>query len=186
MDNYPEWTKQQLMLLWFWNKLQDAYRKGVGEFHVLLVRGGSQAGVRVFLPVDETDSMDPNIHSREVNVSEEIPELELGAEAVAVFERLRREQYIHANVGRADSGIFYDLTTKGHVDIGKFPEPGRKLAAAFEAVRRGIEQDTPTTDPQRRAWLPALSQMSTLLNSAPELGQKVSDALERAAGGYIG
>ena len=135
------------------------------------------------MPVDETDEVDPNIHSREVNVSEEIPELGLGAEAVAVFERLRRKQYIHATVGQVGSGIFYDLATKGHVDIGKFPEPGKKLAAAFEAVRRGIEQDTPTTDPQQRAWLPALSQMSTLLNNAPELGQKVSDALGRAAGG---
>lgn len=183
MDSYPEWTKQQLMLLWFWNRLQDAYRKGVGEFHVQLVRGGDQAGVHVWLPVDETDDMDPNIHSRRVNVSDEIPEVGLGAEAVAVFERLRREQYVHANVGRADSAVFYDLTTKGRVDIGKFPEPGKRLAAAFEAVRRGIEHDTPATDPQRQAWLPALSQMSALLNNAPELGQKVSDALERAAGG---
>lgn len=138
------------------------------------------------MPVDETDGMDPNIHSRRINISEEIPELGLGAEAVAVFERLRREQYVHANVGRVDDAIFYDLTSKGRVDIGKLPEPGRRLAEAFDAVLLDIEQDTPTTDPRRQTWLPALSQIAALLNNAPELGQKVSDALERAAGGYTG
>jgi hypothetical protein len=76
------------MLLRFWNKLQGAYDKGVAELNMQIVRGGDQAGVHVWVPVDETDDVDPNIHSRRVNVSDEIPELTRGAEAVAVFDRL--------------------------------------------------------------------------------------------------
>lgn len=181
MDYYPEWTKQQLMLLRFWNKLQGAYDKGVAELNMQIVRGGDQAGVHVWVPVDETDDVDPNIHSRRVNVSDEIPELTRGAEAVAVFDRLWREKLIHANLGPAGSAVFYDLSNKGRVEIGKHPEQGLILAAAFQAVLSNIEQDTSTTDSQRQAWLPALAQMLTVLNNAPELGHKVLVVMAQVA-----
>jgi len=176
------------MLLWFWNKIQEAYdAEDRSKLAVQLGRGGiAWAGipmdVTVWLPVGP-DEPDPNVHSREVRISEEIPELSRGAEAVAVFDRLVRGGYVAATVDPSGLGSFYDLTDKGRVDIGKFPEPGQKLAAALEAVLVSIEQDTSTTDEQRRSRLSAVVQTVTLLNTMPELGQKAANALERLAGG---
>jgi hypothetical protein len=186
MNRYPEWTKQQLMLLWFWNKLQDAYGKGVTDLRVRIDRGGDQAGVYVWVPVDETEDVDPNIHSRVVNVSDEIPELTRGAEAAAVFDRLWREELIHATLGQAGSAVFYDLSNKGRVDIGKHPEQGRMLAAAFEEVLNDIKQDPSTTVSQRQSWLPTLVQVVTLLKNAPELGDEVLEVLAEIASRYPG
>lgn len=140
-------------------------------------------GVLVYLPVGPGEDVDPNVHSRPVNVSDEIPELSRGAEAVAVFEQLYREGLIHATFGRVGSVVFYNLSNEGRVQIGKFPEPGEKFAAALDAVRLSIEQDTSATDTQRQSRLSAVSQTVTLLNTIPELGRKAADALERLAGG---
>lgn len=187
MERYPDWTKQQLMLLWSWDKLQEAY--DAGDRSSLRVQidpgfpGISGMGVHVWLPVDPEEEGDPNVHSRRVNVSEEIPELSRGAEAVAVFEQLRREGLIAATIGRANSGAFHDLSNEGRVQIGKFPEPGQKLAAALEAVLVSIEQDPTATDAQRQSRLSVVSQTATLLNTVPELGRKVARALEQMAGG---
>ena len=153
-----------------------------------LARGGiasglSEMGVIVWVPVGEGENADPNIHSRPVSISDEITELSRGAEAVAVFDQLYREGLIHATLGKADSAVFHNLSNEGRVQIGKFPEPGKKLAAALDAVRLSIEQNTPATDAQRQSWLSALSQTATLLNTTPELGQKAADALGQLASG---
>jgi hypothetical protein len=173
LGDYPDWTKQLLMLLWFWNKLQEACESADrSALTISIVRGGSEVGVCVDVPVVDTD---PNIHSRRVNVSDEIPELSRSGEAVAVFERLRLEKYIHAALGPSDSGIFLDLSSKGRVEIGKFPEPGKRLAEAFEAVRQRIEQDRSLTENQRAERLDTLTKVVTLLNSSREIGQSVMD-----------
>lgn len=188
VDRYPDWTKQQLMLLWFWNSLQEAYEADDrSSLDVQIVRGGiatgfSEMGVLVWLPAGENET-DPNVHSRRVNISAEIPELSRGAEAVAVFDQLHREGLIHATLGRGDSAVFYDLSNDGRISIGKFPEPGEKLAAALDAVRLSIEQDTSITETQRQSRLSAVTQTATLLNTIPELGQKAVGALQRVLSG---
>src|SRR5919112_2376246 len=104
--NYPEWTRSQLMLLFLWNKLQEAFDQGESELNLLVVRGGDQAGVQAGYP-------------DQVNVSDEIPELSRGGEAVAVFDRLWREGYIHVGFGSQNptfhntTPVLYGLSTEG-------------------------------------------------------------------------
>ena len=69
---------------------------------MLIVRGGSEVGVYVDVPVGP-EYPDPNRHSRRVNISNVISELSRGGEAVAVFERLRREEHIYVDLGPGGS-----------------------------------------------------------------------------------
>ena len=189
MDRYSDWTKQQLMLLWFWNRLQEAYEADDrSSLQVQLVRGGITWGgrpmdVHVWVPLAPGDDVDPNVHSRRVSISHEIPELSRGAEAVAVFDRLVRGRYIDATVEPSGAGVFYDLTDKGRIDIGKFPDPDRRLIEAFEAAQRAVEHDGSLTAAERASRLEALSRIIGLLNSVSGLGRQVLDWLPNAGGG---
>lgn len=187
--DYPDWTKQQLMLLWFWNKLQEAYDNGESDLRLAVFRGAPHTSVRAYVPVSGSEDMDVNVHSRPVNVSDEIPELKRGGEAVAMFDRLWREEYIdvsfggHNPFGEANLPILHNLTTKGRIDIGKFPHPDKRVAAALEAVRRSIEQDPHT--PQRRQRLDALEKMISLVNNSREMGAAIINALGQSGSGGI-
>ena len=87
-NTYPEWTKSQLLLLLIWKQLQKAFDSGESELRVAVRRaGGEGAGVQLG-------------YTSPVSVSDEIPELERGGEAVAVFERLRKEKYLLGEFGR--------------------------------------------------------------------------------------
>jgi hypothetical protein len=176
------------MLLWFWNRLQGMYDAGDRSSpDMMIIRAGGEVGVYVYVPVGAGDDVDPNVHSRRVNISDEIPELRRGAEAVAVFDRLRQEGYVRAILGNAGSAVFHDLTGKGRVDIGKFPDPDRRLAEAFEAVRWRVEQDASLTTAQRADRLDSLTKVVTLLNNTAGLGQQVLDQLShRVGGGGVG
>jgi hypothetical protein len=87
-DRYPDWTKAQLMLLLLWNKLQEAYDRGDSEVGLMIVRGSDEVGVYVGTP--------------RVSVSDEISELNRPGEAVAVFDRLWQEGYLHGASGAGD------------------------------------------------------------------------------------
>jgi hypothetical protein len=87
-NNYPEWTKEQLLLLLIWNKLQEAYDSGESELRVSISRGGDDTGVRLAYS------------TMAINVSDEIPELKRGGEAVAVFESLRQGGYFYGDFPR--------------------------------------------------------------------------------------
>ncbi len=119
----------------------------------MVVRDGDESGVHVGYP-------------ESVAVSDEIPELKRGGEAVAVFERLRRESYI---LGDFDSGsastietpVLYGLSTKGMVDIGKFPDPDAKFAAAY----RAIEREPSIPESEKRDMLDTLEKTASLANN---------------------
>ncbi len=176
------------MLLWLWNRLQDAYAVGNrSELNVQIERGGLMGAggglsVLVWVPVG-ADEPDPNVHSRPVSISDEIPELSRGAEAVAVFDRLAREGYIAVSFGKADSAVFHDLTSKGLIDIGKFPDPDRRLAEAFEAARRVVEHDVSLTASERADRLEAIEKILSLLNSVSGLGRQALEMLSHTGGG---
>lgn len=131
---HPEWTKAQMLLLMFWNKLQEAFDNGESELQLVVARGGDQTGVYI------------GVGEQQKNVSDEIPELRRGGEAVSVFDRLWQERYLHASWGRdtpyntIGTPLVTGLSTKGLVDIGKFPDPDQRLAAALEHVQRTIEE----------------------------------------------
>lgn len=188
--NYPDWTKQQLLLLWFWNRLQDAYDSGESSLSLGVVRGGDDAGVYAWVPVGDSEEGDPNVHSRQVNISDEIAELKRGGEAVAVFDRLWREGYIDVNFGSRDpfseGGMptLLDLTNRGRADIGKFPDPDRRLAAALEAVRHSIGKEPDT--PHKGQRLETVERMISLVNNSREVGTVVIKALGQIGGGSLG
>jgi len=175
LDRYPDWTKQQLLLLWFWNTSQEAYDAGDrSALTMQVVQAGSEVGVYVDVPVGP-DYPDPNRHSRRVNISNEISELSRGGEAVAVFERVRREEHIYLDLGPGGSAVFRGLSPAGLFHIGKYPDQARRLIEAFEEVRRGIERDTSSNDPQRGQRLAALAQIVSILNGSQELAHSVVD-----------
>ncbi len=119
-----------------------------------------------------------------VNVSDEIPELSRGGEAVAVFDLLRREEFLHLGYGRkqnsdgADTApILYNLSTKGRIDIGKVPDPQTRLAHALAAASRAIEQDQSIPESKRRDVLDAATKLSTLANNSQTFVQAIWQGL---------
>jgi len=175
--NYPEWTKSQLMLLLFWNKLQEAFDRGRSELRLLVVRGEGQTRIMFG---DYTD---------EVNVSDEIPELSRGGEAVAVYDRLRKEGYIHVDYWGVDptneftQAALSGLSTKGLIDIGKFPDPDERLARAFEQARNIVAQDSSIPPDEKQQMLDTMSKMIGLFNNVAGLGDWVTRGLGPHGGG---
>lgn len=153
---YPEWTKSQLLLLLIWNKLQEAYDEGESELRVQINRSET---VGVYLGYPRTN-----------DVSEEIAELERGGEAVAVFERLRKEGYVHGDFGTGgpsdiETPVLYGLTAKGLTDIGKFPDPDARFAAAIAAAYRAIEREPSIPETEKRDMLDTLEKTASLANN---------------------
>jgi hypothetical protein len=173
--NYPEWTKSQLMLLFFWNKLQEAFDQGESELNLLVVRGADQAGVRVGYP-------------HQVNVSDEIRELSRGGEAVAVFDMLWREGYIHMGFGSGSptntitTPALYNFSTKGLIDIGKFPNPDERMAHAFELARDILAQQPSIPTDEKEEMLDTMSKVVGLFNDVAGLGTVVVNALGPPSG----
>ncbi len=174
--NYPEWTKSQLMLLLLWNKLQEAYDSGDSELRMMVVRGGDQMGLRVGGPPME-------------NVSDKIAELSRPGEAIAVFDRLWREGYVHVDFGRrgpnvdVSTPILYSLSTEGLIDIGKFPDPDEKLAHAFEEARGLLAQESSIPPDEKQDMLDTMTKVVALLNDVRGLGQAVAQGLGPMVGG---
>jgi hypothetical protein len=170
-NNYPEWTKSQLMLLLIWNKLQEAYDSGESELKVMINRAGDDAtGVRLGYP-------------SAINVSEEIPDLDRGGEAVAVFESLRRERYL---IGDFDSvpqnietPVIYRLSTKGMIDIAKYPDPDRRLVAALAATQLAIEQTPSIPESEKPEMLDTLEKMTSLANNVGGLAKAFLEGLSQ-------
>lgn len=168
---YPEWTKSQLLLLLIWNKLQEAYDQGESELKVTIRRGGDRTGVTFG-------------YRNMVEVSEKIPELKRGGEAVAVFERLRREGYVYGDFGAGgpstfETPVLYGLTAKGLTDIGKFPDPEARFAAAIAAAQRAIERSPNIPEPQKREILDTTEKMSSLANNAGEIARAFLENLSQ-------
>jgi hypothetical protein len=171
---YREQTKQQLLLLWLWNQMEAAYEAQDSDLTMQVFPSGPNVGVYVDVPVDDEEN--PLTRSRRVNISDEIPELDRGGEAFAVFSRLEREGYIFVHPGVAGSAKFRGLSTKGLIEIAKLPEPGKRLAEAFDAVRHNIEQQDLAPE-KKRAWLQTLAHISTLAKNTPDVAQQITDAL---------
>jgi hypothetical protein len=173
--NYPEWTKSQLMLLFLWNKLQEAFDQGESELNLLVVRGGDQAGIQVGNP-------------HRVNVSDEIPELSRGGEAVAVFDRLWREGYIHMGFGDGSptntitTPALYSFSTAGLIDIGKFPDPDERMARAFERARDILAQESSIPPDKKKEMLDTISKVVGLFNYVAGLGTVVARSLGPMSG----
>jgi hypothetical protein len=165
------------MLLFLWNKLQEAFVQGRSELRLLVVRGGGQTRIMV------------GDHQKEVNVSDEIPELSLGGEAVAVYDRLRQEGYLHVDYFGMDpmealrQAALTGLSTRGLIDIGKFPDPDERMARAFEEAR-GLVANDPSIPPDKKAEaLDTMLKMIGLFNSTVGLGERVTRALGPHHGG---
>ena len=177
-DRYPDWTKAQLMLLLLWNKLQEAYDSGDSEVRLMIVRGSDEVGVYVGTP--------------RVNVSDEISELSRPGEAVAVFDRLWQEGYLHGGFGRGGpymdiaTGALRGLSTKGLIDIGKFPNPDERMARAFEQAARVLEQNQSIPPAEKRDTLDTIPKTVALLYQVQGLGQAVADRLGPTGGAGIG
>ena len=172
--NYPEWTRSQLMLLFLWNKLQEAFDQGESELNLLVVRGGDQAGVQAGYP-------------DQVNVSDEIPELSRGGEAVAVFDRLWKEGYIHVGFGGSPTNTLntpalYSFSTAGLIDIGKFPNPDERMAHAFELARDILAQQPSIPTDEKKEVLDTMSKVVGLFNDVAGLGSVVVNALGPPSG----
>jgi hypothetical protein len=169
-NDYPEWTKEQLLLLLIWNKLQEAYDSGESELRVFISRaGGEDTGIRLG-------------YQTMVNVSDEIPELERGGEAVAVFESLRQGGYFYGDFGRypqtTETPVIYRLSPRGLLDIGKYPDPDKRLAAAIAATQRAINQsDIPESE--KRDMLDTLEKMASLANNVGGLARAFLEGLSR-------
>ncbi len=138
---------------------------------VTIIRGGSSdAGVHVGGGMD--------------NVSDEIPELKRGGEAVAVFERLRREGYILGDFGSRgpssfETPVLYGLSTKGMIDIGKFPDPEARLATAIEAAHHAIEREPSIPETKKRDMLDTTEKMASLANNVGGLSRAFFDGLSQ-------
>lgn len=74
--DYPEWTKTQRMLLVLSNKLKEAYDRGQSQLMLFVRRGARNAGLSIAQP--------------EFDLTEAVPDLRSGGEAVALFDRLWR------------------------------------------------------------------------------------------------
>ena len=174
--NCPEWTKSQLMLLFLWNKHQEAFAQGRSELRLFVARVGGQTMILV------------GDHQKEVNVSDEIPELSRGGEAVAVYDRLRKEGYIHVDYLGMDpmealtQAALSGLSTKGLIDIGKFPDPDERLAHAFEVARELVSQESGIPPDKKMEMLDTMSKMIGLFNNATGLGE----AFARGLGPHVG
>ena len=65
-----------------------------------------------------------------------------------MFDWLRREGYIHVDffgmdpMGALAQAALSGLSTKGLIEIGKFPDPDERLAHAFERARNTLTQDS--------------------------------------------
>ena len=168
---YPEWAKSQLLLLLVWNKLQEAYDEGESELRVTIRRGRRRAGVNLG-------------YRNRVEVSDEIPELERGGEAVAVFERLRKEGYVYGDFGAGgpsdmETPVLYGLTATGLTDIGKFPDPDARFAAAIATAHRAIERDPNIPETEKREVLDTTEKMASLANNMGGLAQAFIQGLSQ-------
>jgi hypothetical protein len=167
--NYPELTKSQLMLLLLWSQLQEAYDGGDSKLRLSVIRGSPETGVWVISP--------------RLNVSEEIPELSRGGEAVAVFDRLWRGGYVHVSFGSRNpvdtmtTPVLYGLSTDGLIDIGKFPDPDERLAHAFEIARDLLEEDPGIPFGKKKEMLDTMSKVVGLFNDVAGLGTAVAKGL---------
>ncbi len=177
--SYPEWTKSQLLLLLLWNKLQEAYDEGESELRLFIRRGGPDAGVEVGYP-------------EAFKVSDEIPELSRGGEAVSVFDRLFREGYVHVGFGsqnpsfEATTPVLYGLSSEGLIDIGKFPNPDERLAQAFAAARDLLAQEPSIPHDEKRDMLDTMEKVISLLNNVRGLGQVVGQKVAEGLGPVVG
>lgn len=175
---YPEWTKQQLMLLLLWNKLREAYVRGGSELMLMVARGSGGAGLHM-------------LTGERTNLADEIPELIGPGEAIAIFDRLRREGYIHVDYGRENPSaevavaVLHGLSIKGLLDIGKFPDPDERLAEAFMSARRLLEQDSSIPQDDKKDVLDTMSKTASLLNNVRGLGTAVMQYLG-PHGGVVG
>lgn len=166
---YPEWTKQQLMLLSLWNKLNEAYVRGDSELMLMVIRGGDQARLQTVTP--------------QADLTEGIPELRGTGEAIAIFDRLWREGYIHVSFGsqspsyESTSPVLYSLSTKGLLDIGKFPDPDQRLAEAFMSARRLLEQESSIPEEDKRDMLDTMEKTASLFNNVRGLGTAIAQFL---------
>ena len=170
-NKYPEWTKEQLMLLLIWNKLQEAYDSGESELRVMVVRAdGDNTGVHLGYGPTRT------------NASDEIPELSRGGEAVAVFESLRQGGYFHGDFSIApktiETPVIYRLSHRGLLDIGKYPDPDKRLAAAIAATQRAIRQSN-IPEPEQRDMLDTLEKMASLANNVGGLARAFLEGLSQ-------
>ena len=167
--NYPEWTKSQLMLLLFWNKLQEAFDRGRSELRLLVVRGEGQTRIMF------------GDHTDEVNVSDEIPELSRGGEAVAVYDRLRKEGYIHVDYWGVDPTNA--LTQAAVLQALRIGGPDERLAHAFEVARGLVSQESGIPPDKKVEILDTMSKMIGLFNNVAGLGDWVTRGLGPHGGG---
>lgn len=176
---YPELTKQQLMLLLIWNKLNEAYARGGSELLLTVMRVGEISGLDIETPLGK------------VNLSDEIPELVGTGEAIAILDRLQREGYIHTDLVSETPSIgishimLRGLSTKGLLDIGKFPDPDQKLAEAFLQARRMLEQESSIPEKDKRDMLDTMEKTTSLLNNGRGVGAAIMHYLGQS-GGSIG
>jgi hypothetical protein len=84
------------------------------------------------------------------------------------------------------TGALRGLSTKGLIDIGKFPNPDERMARAFERAARVLEQNQSIPPAEKRDMLDTISKTVTLLYQGQGLGQAVADGLGATGGAGIG
>jgi hypothetical protein len=73
-------------------------------------------------------------------------------------------------------------STKGLIDIGKFPDPDERLAHAFEVARELVSQESGIPPDKKMEMLDTMSKMIGLFNNATGLGE----AFARGLGPHVG
>ncbi len=130
------------------------------------------------------EDFEPEINVREVQRWGEQQEGLNGSQAVNLFEQLVDEGYL--SVGWLDKQIDgypwfraapRSLSTKGLIEIGELPDPDARLAAALQATRRAIEQESSIPEEEKRDMLDTLEKMTSLANNVRGVAHAIIQGL---------
>lgn len=168
---YPQLIKVRKMLSLFDTKQKEAFKAGLSSVNLQVQRGGR--GLDSALDIKAPTPL--------VSVVDEIPELRSAGEAVAIFDRLYREDYIAVDFGRKGPSqfismpAFLGLTIKGLQEIGEWPDPDEKFALALEQMRESVADNPEIPAEQKRDLLDTATKLSTLARNVGGIGRAFFD-----------
>jgi hypothetical protein len=164
------------MLLVLSNKLKEAHDRGQSQLMLFVRRGARNAGLSIAQP--------------EFDLTEAVPDLRSGGEAVALFDRLWREGYISLEFGspgpQNNTPTFLGLTTKGLIEIAEWPDPDEWFTAALEAARDAVKDVSGIPEQKKRDLLDTLTKLIALANGVRGLGEAIAQTWTHSGHGGPG